>query len=85
MSSAVRRQFTANAEVGHLAEVHARERFDVALVPDHPAADVPAQNRLDGVWLRDYTTERGDIIAARTPAEVKAAVLRKDDGRSTRR
>jgi hypothetical protein len=77
----------SNAEVGHLAELHAaRWRPELALVPDHPSADVASMNYLDGVLVRPVVSHMGVTVApAGTPVEVKAAALRKADGASVRR
>ena len=76
-----------NASIGHYGEVRAAEwRPELGLVPNHVAADVPAQNYLDGVLLQDVVTESGLIVAKRgTPVEIKTVALRKVDGDSTRR
>lgn len=76
-----------NVDIGHYGELRAAEwRPELALIPNHVAADIPAQNYLDGVFVRDVVTEGGYTVAPKgTPVEVKTAAFRKADGDYTRR
>jgi hypothetical protein len=80
-----------NPSIGHFGEIRAAEWLRdrgvrVGLVPDHDFADVPAQDRVDGVFLEDLCGDlAGEIVAAGTPFDAKAAAFRKADGSTTRR
>jgi|GEM_PF-2314126 len=85
MSRAQRRG--TNSDIGHLAERRAAEWLGdrIGLVPDRPE-DVPAQNCLDGVFLRPVVGDiAGEIIDVGTPLEVKAVAYRTTDQQTSRR
>lgn len=76
-----------NSDIGHLAERRATDWLGdrIGLVPDRPE-DVPAQNCLDGVFLRPVVGDAaGEIVSAGTPLEVKAAAYRTTDQQTSRR
>jgi hypothetical protein len=76
-----------NSDIGHLAERRASAWFGdrVGLVPDR-SADVPAQNCLDGVFLRPVSGDTaGELVPAGTPLEIKAAAFRTNDQDTSRR
>lgn len=76
-----------NSDIGHLGECRASTWLGdrVGLVPDR-SEDVPAQNCLDGVFLRPLRGDTaGEIVPAGTPFEVKAAAFRTTDQGTSRR